>query len=196
MTKARSRKAKAPRRHEALLLPLPLSRCSQENSPMNSNNVTEENSLSQETTGATENSPSPILTVPSSSALRAELERVVLNDLLGPAGGPEEEVDESHVSDRYLVGMMAPRQQRNDPEEFDELAAEGDDTIEDGAADVNTPQASTLFPSSFGMTFCVTGSATALTVTAGWGRYARERSQTLVNEKTDEHRLVWKRKPM
>ena len=121
---------------------------------------------------------------------------MVLNDLLGPAGGPEEEIDESHVSDRYLVGMLAPHQQRLDPEEFDELAAGGDDTTEDGPADVNTPQASTLFPSSFGMTFCVTGDATALTVTARWGRYARERSQTLVHDKTDEPRLVWKRKPL
>jgi len=163
---------------------------------MSSDNLTGENNLPQETTGTPEISSSPILTVPSPSALRAELERIVLNDLLGPAGGPEEEVDESHVSDRYLVGMLAPRQQRIDPEEFDELAAGGDDTTEDGAADTNTPQASTLFPSSFGMTFCVTGDATTLTVTARWGRYTRERSQTLVNDKTNEPRLVWKRKPM
>ncbi|HYU71834.1 MAG TPA: hypothetical protein VEL31_04050 [Ktedonobacteraceae bacterium] len=36
----------------------------------------------------------------------------MLQDLLGPAGGSEEEVDEGSVCDRYLVGALAPRDQQ------------------------------------------------------------------------------------
>jgi hypothetical protein len=40
--------------------------------------------------------------------LRAELEAMVLGDLLGPAGGDCEELTERTVRDRYLVGVLAP----------------------------------------------------------------------------------------
>jgi hypothetical protein len=49
--------------------------------------------------------------IPSSTKIREELERMVVRDLLGPVGGPEEEVDEPSVRDRYLVGMLAPKRQ-------------------------------------------------------------------------------------
>ena len=48
----------------------------------------------------------PFSNPPSPSAIRDELERLVLLDLLGPAGGPEEEVEDSSVRDRYLVGAL------------------------------------------------------------------------------------------
>jgi hypothetical protein len=51
----------------------------------------------------------PVLRVPSPRELRAELEQIVLRDLLSPAGGPTEELGERSVRDRYLVGMLAPR---------------------------------------------------------------------------------------
>ena len=41
--------------------------------------------------------------------LRAEMERMVVADLLGPAGGDSEELDERNVRDRYLVGVLAPK---------------------------------------------------------------------------------------
>ena len=44
--------------------------------------------------------------IPSSMRIREELERMVVRDLLGPVGGPEEEIDEPSVRDRYLVGML------------------------------------------------------------------------------------------
>jgi len=47
----------------------------------------------------------------SAKAIRDELMECVRKDLLGPAGGPKEEVDERRVRDRYLVGMLAPRRQ-------------------------------------------------------------------------------------
>ena len=45
---------------------------------------------------------------PSQHQLRAELEHMVLGDLLGPAGGENEELTERTVRDRYLVGVFAP----------------------------------------------------------------------------------------
>ena len=73
---------------------------------------------------------------------------MVLNDLLGPVGGPEEEIDEPSVRDRYLVGMLAPKRQELSPEEFDELPQGGSGTAEDGTAETTAPAAKTMFPSS------------------------------------------------
>ncbi len=72
--------------------------------------------------------------IPSSMKIRDELEQIVLNDLLGPVGGPEEEIGEPSVRDRYLVGMLAPKRQELSPEEFDELPPGGSGSIEDGTA--------------------------------------------------------------
>ena len=53
--------------------------------------------------------PGSVLRVPSPSELRSELEEMVIRELLGPAGGADEEVHEHlRVRDRYLVGMLAP----------------------------------------------------------------------------------------
>jgi helicase-like protein len=134
-------------------------------------------------------------TVPSPFALRALLEEAVVNDLRGPAGGAEEEVDEAHVNERYLVGMLAPKRLRVTPETFDPLEVE-DAAPEDGPVEPTTPQADTLFPSSFGFSFCVAANATALQVTARWGRYERVKSETLTTPKTGEPKMVWQRRPM
>jgi len=53
---------------------------------------------------------------PTATEIRAELLQAVRLDLLGPAGGPEEEVDEARIRDRYLVGTLAPRRQELSPE--------------------------------------------------------------------------------
>ena len=67
--------------------------------------------------------------------LRAELEDLVVRDLLGPAGGPDEEVDEPRVSDRYLVGTLSPKRTVARAAESDTLASDGAGTVEDGNAD-------------------------------------------------------------
>lgn len=138
----------------------------------------------------------PYLHVPTPTQLRDELERMVLADLLGPAGGPEEEVDERNVSDRYLVGMLAPLRRRIRPEEQDELAVAGEDIPEDGPADTSIPQAVTFFPSSHGLTCCISGDTTALRIGAFWGRYTRVTSTSLIDPKSGNRKRVWKRAPM
>ncbi|MCG3145305.1 MAG: hypothetical protein HONDAALG_02894 [Gammaproteobacteria bacterium] len=130
--------------------------------------------------------------IPSPMRIRAELEEMVLNDLLGPADGPAEEVTEQSVRDRYLVGMLAPTQQNLSPEEFDELPAGGSGTAEEGNPEYTGPTAKTLFPSSFGMTFCIDAEATEFQITARWGHYARVVSETLTTE-AGNPKLVWKR---
>ena len=77
--------------------------------------------------------------IPSPTKIRDELERMVLKDLLGPVGGPEEEIDEPSVRDRYLVGMLAPKRQELSPEEFDELPQGGSGPAEDGTAESTSP---------------------------------------------------------
>src|SRR5215204_1401422 len=85
--------------------------------------------------------------------LRAKLFEMVVNDLLGPAGGPEEEITERNVHDRYLVGVLAPRrgadarlldtgrsysraadgnEDEDTPAIPDELAEGGNDSVDDG----------------------------------------------------------------
>ena len=141
-------------------------------------------------------SDEPVLAPPSQRQIRDELERMLVADLLGPAGGPEEEVAERRVSERYVIGMVAPRRQRlHPPEEFDELAVGGVGTSEDGATDASAPQNSTAFPSSFGMTFSVASDTESIKVTARWGRYRRAPSASL-KSKDGNPLLVWKREPV
>ena len=76
--------------------------------------------------GSPETSTQEILKKRTPAALRAELEAAIIKDLYGPAGGEDEEVEESRVTERYLVGVLAPqfRNQSGDgePEQQDDIA--------------------------------------------------------------------------
>ena len=63
------------------------------------------------------------LKIPTPLQLRAELHNLVCQDLLGPANGPHEEVEESNVHGRYIVGLLAPKWQSILPDLEDDLAA-------------------------------------------------------------------------
>ncbi len=143
----------------------------------------------------------------SLSQLREDLLTITVRDLLGPAGGPSEEVDEPRVRERYLTGMLAPRKQETgdeesdeskiedvtiDPSGQDELAAAGAGTPEEGTAERAAISSPTLFPCSFGLSFCVSLSASAIQVEARWGHYLREQSQ-FAKKKDGSPKLVWKR---
>ena len=148
----------------------------------------------------------PTNTIPSQYQLRAELEKMVLGDLLGPAGGESEELTERTVRDRYLVGVMAPSRAANaaakpsvDEEEDeeiplipDELSEGGSDTADDGKTDADTPVAQAHLPSSFGMSFCVDGEAKSIKVSATWGQYKREKREDKTDYKGNTL-LVWQR---
>src|SRR6266571_3723621 len=159
------------------------------------NATTEETQSSAQGTLSSPEQPRTILQPLSPSVLRDELERLVLLDLLGPAGGLEEELEDGSVRDRYLVGALAPSEQQTTPEEMDELAIPDDGGGEDSASDEGALQIATLCPSSLGFSFCVDDTATSLSVTAAWGYYRREHSATLKTPK-GAPKMVWKRQQM
>ncbi len=136
--------------------------------------------------------PGPILAVPSLAVLRDELQQMVLRDLLGPAGGEDEELDEARVHERYLVGMLAPNKVQTVPEELDDLA-QADESGDDGPADADAKQTASLSPSSIGMSFCVDRDATELLVTARWGHYLRELSADKTTAR-GAPKTVWRRR--
>jgi hypothetical protein len=135
-----------------------------------------------------------VLKATSATAIRDEHEELILAELLGPAGGDDEEVVEDRVTERYILGMLAPRGEVAAPDEQDALPVQGEAPTEEGEHEPEAPSIPTIFPSSCGLTFAVDGEATAISITPRWGRYLRERSQVETDE--DETPLVWRRYPM
>ncbi len=135
-----------------------------------------------------------ILVQRSPGGAREEIQDLIVGELLGPAGGPGEEVTEERLTERYVLGMLAPRGEVTSPDDQDRLALDGEPPTEEGRPEPDAPPVPTIFPSSFGLTICVEGAATSLVVTPRWGRYARERSQ--VETEGAEPGLVWRRYPM
>jgi ribosomal protein L24E len=132
---------------------------------------------------------------PSPLELRAELLEMVRKDLLGPAAGPEEEVDEANVRGRYIVGLLAPRGQSILPDEQDELGVGGSSDAEETKADTAVPQTASMLPSAVGLTFTVEEEVEHIQVTARYGRYHRVESEVLEYD-DGSPRLVWKREPV
>ena len=128
--------------------------------------------------------------------IRNELQEIVIKELLGPANGPNEVVDEPFVRGRYMLGLLAPKGQSAFPEQMDDAALAGTDT-EDGATEgPPSAKAGGMLPSSIGLTFAVTGSVPALRITARWGYYKHttlEEEQYRSKQKPENYRRVWVR---
>ena len=166
--------------------------------------------------------PDSLASPPSDLELRSRLIELVLNDLLGPAGGEREEIGERNVRDRYLVGVLAPvnwaqptrgrasgvreptkhyggadddEEDEDTPAIPDELAAGGDDSPDDGTTDKDVPVSQAHFPSSIGLTFSVAEGAEAIEVEARWGQYLREVKEEQIHERTGKPIRVWRRFP-
>ncbi|SRR6266487_731755 len=153
-----------------------------------------EESIQEEVTPPVEtNAPArPLLAAPAPALMRAEMEEMVLRDLLGPAGGENEEVDEARVHDRYLIGMLAPNKTQTVPEDLDELGDAEEGGIDEGAAEKDAMQKPSFNPASLGMSFSVDGDTTQLLVTARWGHYQRSESES-IKTTTGRPRTVWRR---
>lgn len=138
----------------------------------------------------------PILTgknTQEQAYIRDLLQMAVYDDLLGPAGGPEEEIIGMSVRDRYLVGRLAPQETRF--EEADDLSnASGRIDTEESDGEIDASINQSLVPSSIGFTFCVDGAVKEVELTASWGRYERAESHK-VNGKTGKPLRAWKRIP-
>src|SRR3954462_11201717 len=106
-------------------------------------------------------------------AIRDELTGMVVHDLLGPAGGPEEELDvrEDRVTGRYLVGMLAPKATPVEASAQDALGTDEVDDPEVGLSEGLNTSTDTFFPNSIGMSFLVESQAKAIVIKSEWGRY-------------------------
>lgn len=145
-------------------------------------------------------SPNEVPLIEDVVYVRDLLELAVRDDLLGPAGGPQELIKDMSVRDRYLVGKLAPRRPDEDETSRVEPAAAADEVgdlederaapihepgaefastsgrvePEDDALDeIDTTNNQSLVPSSMGFTFCVAPDVDTLAVEARWGRYER-----------------------
>ncbi len=135
-----------------------------------------------------------ILSAPSERELREELQEMVIRDLLGPAGEEDEEIDESRVRDRYLVGMLAPARIAVRPEQMDRLEVEEGQDAEDGDADDAVIAVPTMFPSAIGLSFCVLSTTSEFKVRARWGCYRKGESEGGFTTATGRPKKVWKRR--
>ncbi|MHB9068762.1 MAG: DISARM system helicase DrmA [Sedimentisphaerales bacterium] len=154
--------------------------------------------------------------------VRELLQYAVVDDILGPANGPFEEIVGMGVRDRYLVGKLAPlslsedagieglkgttaiengsaeelkpHQGHHQPgEEF--ASTEGSlDPDDETGQETDASKNQSLVPSSLGFTFCVDGSVENVELQASWGRYERGESEK-TDEKTGKTRRAWKRIP-
>ena len=122
---------------------------------------------------------------------------MVIRDLLGPAVGPDEELNqyEDHAYQRYLVGMLAPKDKEVDGGELDELATGEGDEGEEGAVESGVPAGSTYFPSSMGLSFVVAAETKEIVVEADWGQYLRIKSTTQ-QKKDGSPANAWQRTPV
>lgn len=126
--------------------------------------------------------------------VRELLQLAVIDDLLGPADGPVEEIVGMSVRDRYLVGKLAPMDTAPDAVEMGTFGESGRPDSEEQDEEVDTSTNQSLVPSSMGFTFCVDGELENVQLFANWGRYERTQSEQ-VNEETDKPPRCWKRIP-
>lgn len=118
------------------------------------------------------NGGQPAAPTPSPVTIRAEFERLVVDDLYGPAGGEKETLTDTTPSERYLVGMLAPQ---GSPIAYDQQREEPDpvEATDDQPLDPSSVKAA-VFPSSKGMSFAVSADTPSITVNISWGAYRRE----------------------
>jgi hypothetical protein len=131
-----------------------------------------------------------VLVVPDGRVIRDELQQLVLDDLHGPLGGPEEEFPtREDPLDRYILGRLAPNGESVMPDTQDELGDAGSADSAEDDTEPSAPSVPSLAPSAMGFTASVAGDVTSLRVTAKWGRYERAVSER------EEHagRRVWVR---
>ncbi|MFZ7126444.1 MAG: DISARM system helicase DrmA [Desulfobacterales bacterium] len=126
--------------------------------------------------------------------VRELLQLAVIDDLLGPADGPVEEIVGMSVRDRYLVGKLAPMDTEPDAAETDNFGTSGKVDPDDQGEEIETSSSHSLVSSSMGFTFCVDGKLESVQLFANWGRYERTQSER-EDEETGKSRRCWKRIP-
>lgn len=136
-------------------------------------------------------------TLPNQADLRAELEDLIVRDLLGPIGGEDERIPGTErVSDWYALGILAPRNTvGTDPER--DNSSEGTGGDEDSSEDEPEERtaAKMLLPSSFGLSFALAPGTEQVLVTASWGRYEKMEDVEQLDDAGKPSRW-WQREPI
>ncbi len=141
----------------------------------------------------------------TSADVRAELEDLLVRDLLGPWDGPEEELPPGvPAAERYLLGRLVPRpdgsrpqgdvDEAGDPDLTDREVIETGEELEEPESEASI-RAGTMAASALGLSFRVPSDVDAVSVTAEWGSYARGPSAIHRTEQ-DHPRIVWQRQQM
>ncbi|WP_329420971.1 DISARM system helicase DrmA [Streptomyces sp. NBC_01693] len=149
-------------------------------------------------TGST--SAGPVLDAPSPQKLRDELADLVVTDLLGPIGGPEEEL-KGNPAEHYIIGRLAPggvvvggetrlSGMPLEPAQIDEAPLAGVPDAEEGDPDPASPNVPSLQPSSIGLTFRIDGDVDELQVHCSWAQYKPGPSK---DPEYTGNRAVWHR---
>lgn len=126
--------------------------------------------------------------------IRDLLQFAVMDDLLGPADGPAEEIVGMSVRDRYLVGKLAPPDTIVPDDQVEDLPDEASADPEGGDREKDASISQSLVPSSIGITFCVDEAVKTVQIEAIWGRYGRTESER-IDERTGRPFRCWKRIP-
>jgi hypothetical protein len=153
--------------------------------------------------------------------IRDLLRLAVIDDLLGPANGPHEEIVEMSVRDRYLVGKLAPivdggvhktdgpyseedMQNKSTKEDLVELVNKDHipfdqnspsvDFDDDEEKEIDADDSRFLVPSAMGFTFCVDAQTPSIVLSVSWGHYERANSEK-IDEKKGKPLRCWKRIP-
>jgi hypothetical protein len=130
----------------------------------------------------------------TSREVRAELERYLARDLLGPWAGISEELPAGTTpSERYILGVLSPARISLPAETTD--ASAPDDGSGEGAGEVTAAAAAgSMSPASLGLSFSVPLDVTEVLVNASWGSYEQGPSDDQVTE-AGAPRRVWQRHP-
>lgn len=94
------------------------------------------------------------------------LDQLVI-DLIGPHGGPREEI-RARPSDQYVSGILYPPTDKANPED-DDVSGAGED--DDGTHDQGAPPSMMPRPSVMGISFAMEGAAPTIAVRASAARY-------------------------
>jgi hypothetical protein len=141
----------------------------------------------------------PSFPSPGPSALRDEFVERITMDLLGPAGGPTERFQArggaTRVRDRYLVGMLAPKETIAFDESRDDDPALGQSEQGEPALPERKSSGASLFPSSIGMSVTLEPACTALQVVTEWGHYTKSNGPEK-DERTGQNIPWWNREPV
>lgn len=137
---------------------------------------------------------------PTPWQIREEFHRLMREELVGPKDGEDEELltlVEGRVSNRYLLGVLAPKNTHaplEDEMEADDV--ESTEASEETNDELPHPAADSMLSTSIGMSFCVDEETTELRMSFAWAVYRKQRSEKgFKTDKRGDPAMVWKRVP-